>query len=196
MKSKDILEKTSCDKRNLELHYDSLMEACKRYDINTENRFAAFLANILHETGMLKAFQENLNYSAKGLLATFPTRVNAAMAKELERDPERIANFIYGGRFGNTDAGDGWRYRGRGAFQVTFKDNYNLMSKALKEDFVSKPELLALPPYAMLSAGFYWHSRKLNKLADDGDIKSITRAINGGLNGYEHRKELYDKLLR
>jgi putative chitinase len=189
-----IQDRTGCNKENLSKHYQSYVDTCQKYAINTTLRQAAFLANIMHETNLLRTFEENLNYSAKGLLATFPKRVNQDTANELARKPEAIANYVYGYRHGNENEGDGWKYRGRGAFQVTFKSNYELIAKALKIDCLDHPELLASAPYALMSAGFFWHTHRLNNQADMGDLLGITRIVNGGYNGYEHRKELYDKL--
>lgn len=191
----EILSRTGCNKANLDLHYDSLVETCEKYNINTDKRFAAFFSNILHETAMLSTFEENLNYSKAGLLATFPRRFNEALAVKYARNPELIANHVYGGRYGNNTDGDGWKYRGRGGFQYTFKDNYRLVSKALKVDFVANPDLLKEPPYAMLSSGFFWQTRKLNELADAEKLDSICASINGGYNGVQHRKGLYNKLI-
>lgn len=192
----DILRKTGCNKANLDLHYDSLVDTCEKYQINTDKRFAAFFANVLHETAMLSTFEENLNYSKAGLLATFPRRFNELLAEKYARKPELIANHVYGGRYGNDTISDGWKYRGRGGFQYTFKDNYKLISKALKVDFLTNPDLLKEPPYAMLSSGFFWHTRKLNELADAEKIDSICVSINGGYNGLNHRRELYYKLMK
>ena len=191
-----ILKATKCDSKNLDIHYDSIMLTLEKYDINSPQRIAAFLANAIHETGGLRAFEENLNYSEKGLLATFSRRITKEEAVELARKPEQIANKVYGGRNGNKDVGDGWKYRGRGIFQTTFKDNYSKVSKALGKDFVNNPELLSKQPYAALSAGVYWNSNNLNVLADKGDILGITKKINGGINGLEDRIKYYVALLK
>ena len=193
---KDILLITKCNEANLDKHYDSFVDTCNKYDINTDKRIAAFLANVLHETNNLKTFEENLNYSKEGLMKTFPKRFNAELAAQYAKNPEAIANNVYFGRYGNVDVGDGWKYRGRGAFQYTFKANYDMVSKDFKVDFVKNPDLLKEAPYAMLSAGFFWHTHKLNKLADIEDLDRICVAINGGYNGLEHRKELYNKLIK
>ena len=193
---KDILRITKCNEANLDKHYDSFVDTCNKYDINTDKRIAAFLANVLHETNNLKTFEENLNYSKEGLMKVFPKRFNAELAAQYAKNPEAIANNVYFGRYGNVDVGDGWKYRGRGAFQYTFKANYDMVSKAFKVDFVKNPDLLKEAPYAMLSAGFYWKTHKLNHLADIEDLDRICVVINGGYNGLEHRKELYNKLIQ
>lgn len=150
-----ILKATKCDSKNLDIHYDSIILTLKKYDINTPQRIAGFLANAIHETGGLRAFEENLNYSEKGLLSTFSKRVTPEEAKTLARKPELIANKVYAARNGNTEKGDGWKYRGRGIFQVTFKDNYKKIGSKLSVDLVSNPEFLCKPPYAALSAGVF-----------------------------------------
>jgi putative chitinase len=193
---RQILEATNCDSKGLDLHYDSIILTLEKYDINTNNRIAAFLANAIHETGGLRAFEENLNYSEKGLLATFGKRVTAEQAKVIARKPEQIANHVYCGRYGNTELGDGWKYRGRGIFQTTFKDNYKELVKILNVDLISNPELLTKPPYAALSAGIFWNSKKLNSIADKGDIVAITKKINGGTNGLADREKYYKALLK
>lgn len=179
----------------LKLHYPSILAACEDRMINTPERLAAFLANAAHETTGFSRFVENLTYSAKGLLSTWPSRFTPELAEKIQRNPILIANHVYGNRYGNNEPGDGWRYRGRGIFQTTFKNNYAAVSKALGYDFVRDPDKLAEPPFAAKSAGYYWHSKNLNQLADKGDLISITRAINGGLNGHQERVEYYQKII-
>lgn len=180
----------------LHLHYPSIIASCELYLINTPRRFAAFMANAAHETGGFNSFVENLNYSSTGLIATWPSRFTKEKAEALARRPEQIANYVYGGRYGNTEPGDGWRYRGRGIFQITFKDNYSSISKSLEFDFVKYPEQLSEPPFAAKSAAYYWQSKELNKLADIEDLTGITKKINGGLNGHKERVEYYNRLIR
>ena len=150
-----LLQVTKCNAKNLDIHYKSIIEAMKKYNIDSSKRAAAFLANVMHETGGLKSFEENLKYSESGLLATFKSRVTPEEAKVLAKKPELIANKVYGGRYGNTAPEDGWKYRGRGIFQVTFKDNYEKIGKLLKVDLVNNPDLLTKEPYAALSAGAF-----------------------------------------
>ena len=110
------------------------------------------------------------------------------------RKPRAIASRVYAGRFGNGNeaSGDGWMFRGRGLIQVTFRDNYRQCGDVLGCDLEGDPGLLAEPLMAALSAGWYWNSRGLNALADDGNTEAITRRINGGTNGMEDRIALYD----
>jgi putative chitinase len=170
-----------------------LQSACDRYSINTPLRVAAFLANVGVESARLTAVVENLNYSANGLLTTFPKYFNAVQAAQYEHQPQRIANRVYAGRYGNGDemSGDGWKFRGRSLIQITFRDNYASCGKAIALPLDSHPELLEQPCNAALAAGWFWDSRDLNKLADAGRFEGIVRAINGGLGSYSERLALY-----
>lgn len=174
--------------------------AMNRYTINTPQRIAAFVAQIGHESARLSRVTENLNYSAGGLAKTWPNRYRDsttghpnALAKSMHRKPEAIANDCYACRMGNgaVQSGDGWRYRGRGLIQITGRNNYAAVSHDLGINAILHPELLESPLYAAMSAGWYWHRHLLNLDADDGDIKGMTRRINGGLNGLQDRTELY-----
>lgn len=166
-----------------------------RYAIDSTVRSAAFLAQIGHESGGLRVFAENLNYSATALAATWPARFREVggrpnpLALNLHRKPQAIANHVYANRMGNGDveSGDGWKYRGRGLIQTTGKANYAKLAAAVGVDVVAKPELLEKPDLACLSAGYFWHTHKLNDLADAGKFEAITKAINGGTNGFADR---------
>jgi putative chitinase len=170
-----------------------LQSACDRYHIDTPLRVAAFLAQVGVESARLTAVVENLNYSATGLLTTFPKYFNSIQAAQYEHQPQRIANRVYANRYGNGDeaSGDGWRFKGRGCLQVTFRDNYASCGKAIALPLDSHPELLEQPCNAALAAGWFWDSRDLNKLADAGRFEGITRSINGGLGSYSERLALY-----
>lgn len=193
---KQLIKSTNCSPEGLGKHYPSLMAACEDRGITTAKRLAAFLANAVHETNGFRAFMENLNYSAEGLLKTWPKRFTPALAKQMERRPEQIANHVYGGRYGNINPGDGWKYRGRGIFQTTFKDNYIVASSALGYDFVLDPDTLATPPFAAKSAAYYWHIKGLNYYADREDLRRITLLINGGLHGLADRVLHYQNILK
>ena len=173
-----------------------LNTAMGKYGIVTRLRIAAFIAQVGHESGQLTRLVENLNYSAEGLMKTWPSRFDLVRATAAARKPEQIANIVYAGRMGNTEPGDGWKYRGRGLFQVTGKANYAACGDALGLDLLSKPELLELPQHAAMSAAWFWSMKDLNTLADKGDFVKITRRINGGLNGQADRQGLYDKALK
>lgn len=169
---------------------EPLNETFEKYEINTPKRQACFLGQCMHESGGFKFLRENLNYSAKGLVATWPSRFpNEEHAEEYARKPERIANKVYSGRMGNTEDGDGAKYIGRGLIQLTGKDNYKAASEALGTDFIGQPQLLEEPRYAALSAGWYWNRKQLNQYADLNpmDIDTITKRINGGSIGIADR---------
>ena len=102
--------------------------------------------------------------------------------------PAKLAEKVYGGRYGNTMPGDGWRFRGSGIFQVTFKANFEAVEKQTGLNVVEDPDLLRSFPGALQAATIYWKSHNLNALADRDDIVGITKAINGGLNGLADRK--------
>ena len=191
--TKEILAKIGVSTAN---NTDQLVAALNdtliKYQINTKLRVCHFLAQTLHESAGFGVFKENLNYSADGLMKVFgkyfPT---IDLANQYARNPQKIANRVYANRMGNGDepSGDGWRYRGMGAIQLTGKNNRILLSKDLNFDFVNTDsELLYQFPYAIESAGWFWNSQQLNTYADKDDILSITKKINGGTNGLDDRK--------
>jgi putative chitinase len=171
----------------------TLSAAAKHFRM-TDEQAAHFFGQTAHETGGFKAFSENLNYSSKGLLGTFKKYfADAAVAAKYERNPEKIANRVYASRMGNGDeaSGDGWKYRGRGALQLTGKSNYEAFAK-----WLGKPELLANPDavateYAFDSARFFFDRNKLWAICDKGvtdeTILALTKRINGGTHGLEDR---------
>lgn len=150
-----------------------------------------FLGQILHESGLLEHVEENLNYSAGALMRTWPTRFNSETAVEYQRDAARIANKVYGGRLGNDEPGDGFRYRGRGLLQVTGKDNYKAVGAALGIDLVSNPDMLAQPEWALKSAIAWWNKNIPDAII--GNTALVSRRVNGGTIGLDHRIALTDK---
>ena len=164
-----------------------------KFEINTPLRLAHFLAQCGHESGGFRLTQENLNYSAKGLLGIFkkyfPT---AALAEQYQRKPEKIANRVYGGRMGNGPeaSGEGFKFRGRGYIQLTGKQNYTAFAKAIGEDVVANPDLVATK-YPLASAAWFFHRNGLHKLADGGAtdavVTQVTRRVNGGTIGLADR---------
>ncbi len=172
--------------------YKSLLD---KNGINTTLRLAHFFAQLDHESG-LKPISENLNYSAERLCEIFPKYFpTLALANQYARKPALIANRVYANRMGNGSeiTGEGYRYRGRGFIQITGKNNYAALSKDTGLNFVEFPEGLISEPNSMVSALWYWSKINGNKLADKDDIKAITKAINGGYNGLQHRAELLTK---
>ena len=180
----------------------ALNTAMGKYQIITPLRIAAFLAQAGHESSQLLHLAENLNYGAPGLLATWPSRFTPSMAAQVERQPEQIANIVYASRMGNgpTASGDGWRFKGRGLFQVTGWTNYQSCGSALALDLLTHPELLEQPIYAAMSAAWYWSTKGFNTLADAGNIDDIGSIINTGQrgkvpNGATDRVALYNNAL-
>ncbi|MBV8047896.1 MAG: glycoside hydrolase family 19 protein [Paludibacterium sp.] len=184
---------TGCTPARAAAWQPALSAACGRYQIDTPRRIAAFLSQVGVESAGLSALCENLNYSAAGLLATFPTHFDAAEAAAYARQPQKIADRVYACRMGNGDeaSGDGWTYRGRGLIQITGRAGYAACGLALGLDLLAQPALLELPADAALSAAWYFASHGCLALADAGDVRGVTRAINGGLNGYAQRLALY-----
>lgn len=171
-----------------------LQGTCKAYQINTPMRIAMFLAQIAHESAGLTRLVENLNYSAEGLMRTWPKRFPTMdVAQQYAREPEKIANRVYADRMGNGDesSGDGWKYRGRGLIQITGKSNYREFADAIGEDYVADPDLLRQPVNAALSAGWFWAERGLNRVADTGSVEAVTKIINGGSHGLADRQQRF-----
>ncbi|SAK95133.1 glycoside hydrolase family protein [Caballeronia arationis] len=179
-----------------------ITEAAHEFDINTPARLAAWIAQMGHESGGFRLLSESFNY-APDALKIF-SRIPASARAQLGRQPgekavsiarqQQIANLAYGGRFGNGDAasGDGWRYRGRGLKQVTFKDNYRDAGRALSVDLLNHPDQLATDDrLAARSAGWFWKSRGCNEAADRRDFDACTRAINPAMDGKSGRDSRY-----
>jgi putative chitinase len=178
-----------------------LNRAMARHKIDSPVRVAAFLAQVGHESNGLTAVVENLNYSALGLAATWPSRYRTAdgkanaLAEQIARKPRDIANHTYSDRMGNgpLSSDDGWRYIGRGYIQTTGKSNYDRLSQATGINFTAVPALLETPEYAALSAAYFWQSNGLNELADAGQFDAITKRINGGTHGAADRRARWHK---
>ncbi len=182
----------------------ALAPACARYGITTRLRLAALLANVGHETNGGRVLVENLNYSVEGLLGTFPSRITRAQASALGRIPgvqpanqQGIANLVYGGEWGrrnlgNTEPGDGWRFRGRGLMQTTGRANYQRAADAAGRP-PDEAYLAALetPPGAAESAAYYWAWAKCDAPADAGDIERVRRIVNGGQIGIDGVRTRY-----
>jgi len=160
----------------------------------TPIRAAHFFAQTAHETGGFKAFSENLNYSASGLQGIFGKYFPGTLEESYARQPEKIANRVYASRMGNGDeaSGDGWKYRGRGALQLTGKANYEAFAKYLgNNEVLENPDLVATK-FAFESAMFFFERNKLWTICDQGindaAILALTKRINGGTHGLEDRK--------
>lgn len=173
---------------------DALIAEMGRSGITDPKEQAMFMAQMDHESGGFKSYEENLNYSAVGLRKTFGKYFKTdAEAQAAARNPEMIANKVYGGRMGNVDPGDGYKFRGRGAIQLTGRDNYTRAGEALGLDLVNNPDLAKDPENAAKIAAWYWKSRNVGEAARAGNVEAATRKINGGLNGIGDRRDKYDK---
>lgn len=183
----------------------ALNRAMARFDISTRARQAAFLAQIGHESAQLTKLSESLYYKDATRVAQLfkygfdlnhNGRVDPAEVRDAEnylRNSEKMANRVYGGRYGNGDeaSGDGYKYRARGLIGITFHDNYRLCGRALNLPLLDQPKLLEQPEYAALSAAWFWWDRGLNELADAGKFDRISSVVNGGGNGAAERRVLW-----
>jgi putative chitinase len=177
-------------------YYPFIAEQLPKAGINSKLRICAFLAQIFHESGNLKHSKELTGYSAENMCKVWPSRFpTLERANEYVGQKEKLFNYVYGGRMGNDQPGDGFKYIGRGFIGVTGKGNYSNLSKATGINFVLNPELLEQPEYALISSIWFWNKYNLSVLADAGDIKGITKQINGGQIGFADREAKYKKLL-
>lgn len=175
---------------------EELNEQLPKFDINTKDRICAFLAQAGHESGHFKVRSENLNYSQQGLRNTFPKYFpDDATAFRYARQPQAIANRVYGGRMGNGSeaSGDGWKYKGAGYIQLTGKQNHSAFAAAVGKSLDESIAYINTIEGAVASACWFWQTNGLNKLADAKDIKAMTKRINGGYIGLAERTSLYNK---
>jgi putative chitinase len=180
--------------RNPALWADLLTRILPEYGIETRAQLAAFIGQVAVESQQFNRLTENLNYSAEGLLKTWPTRFTPTLAAQMARDPERIANYVYANRLGNgpPESGDGWKNRGHGLIQTTGADNINAALKALGLP-PGDPSPLASPEPAVRSAGLYWQSRRCNEVAHNDT--ALTKRVNGGTHGLADRTRFRLKAL-
>jgi len=175
---------------------EALNEELPKYDIDTVNRAAGFIAQCGHESLGFTVLKENLNYSAKALDAVFPKYFKRAGrdAEEYHRQPEKIANVIYANRMGNgdTESGDGWKHRGRGAIQLTGFNNYSAFAESVDMTVDEAIEYIETLCGAIESACWFWKTNNINRFCDDDDIVTMTKRINGGTIGLEDRKHHYE----
>jgi putative chitinase len=169
---------------------DPLNETFERFDISTPIRQACFIGQAAHESGNFKKLQEGLSYSAERLMVIWPKRFpTLEIAQKYARNEKALANNVYANRMGNRDeaSGDGYRFSGKGLFQLTGHANFYHAGQALDVDLVMQPELVLTPKYAALTAGWFWSTQKLNQFADARDYKTMCKRINGGFIGLEDR---------
>lgn len=179
----------------------AFMKVLPENEINNKKRISAFIAQCGHESGGWRVFSENLNYSAKALNLIFPKYFKYARrnAEQYHRKPEQIANVIYANRMGNSDieSGDGWKYRGRGPIQLTGFNNYSSFGDYFNINVIDNPDIVSEDKeIALKSAIWFWNINNLNKYADEQDIKTMTKRINGGYHGLEERINYYEKIMK
>jgi predicted chitinase len=177
-------------KANYRTAFETADEVFAKYGINDSAlRLRHFMAQILHETGALTILTESLNYRAERLLDVWPTRFKTvADATPFAHNPEALANNVYGGRMGNVDPGDGWKYIGRGLMQITGRESYERYGQALGIDLAGNPDFATDPQYTLAIAAEEWVASKCNDYADADDIRRVTKAINGGYIGLAERQ--------
>lgn len=178
----------------------------EEHGITTPLRMAHFLAQALHETGGFTILRENMTYSAPRLIQIFGVNhhsaaVTAAEAERIANQPETIAERVYGlgnprkaRELGNTQPGDGFRFRGNGVLQTTGRNNHRRMGEACGLDFEENPELVTVPEHALKPALHEWTQNNLNIAADRNDIRTITLRINGGLIGLAERETWLNRI--
>jgi putative chitinase len=184
--------------KNINELFDVFNEVFPRYDITTVERVAGFLAQCGHESADFTVLKENLNYSADGLHKVFPKRFpTLESANPYNRNPEKIANKIYCDRMGNGPeaSGDGYKYRGRGAIQLTGKDNYSRFANSLGMDVTAAVTYCETLEGAVESACWFWSTHNLNNYCDKNDVVGMTKVINGGTLGLDERKHHFENNL-
>lgn len=186
------------DPTDAEFAARNLQAAAARFEISTPRRMAHFIAQLAHESGF-RPVAENLNYSAERLRQTWPRVFTEQLALECQRKPEKIANLAYqsptlGRRLGNTQPGDGYRFRGRGFIQITGRGNYTKYSDLIQYNIVDSPDLALRVDVSALIAAAFWRENGCNGLADRGGleaVEAITRRVNGGTHGLDERCRYY-----
>lgn len=184
---------------------DALNPALDRFGITTTARLSSFLAQTGYESGQFNRLTESLNYTTpQRLMKVWPKRFpTEASAQPFVSNEIKLANVVYANRLGNGDvaSGDGFKFRGRGIIQITGRSNYKAAAEALALDLLGEPDLLLRPEHAAMSAAWFWSSRGLNALADDGtddsdleDFAEITRRINGGTIGLKERLAVLNQI--
>lgn len=196
MTKDELISATEMTSELAERWYYPLMATMEACGIDTPLRQSHFLAQTGAESAGFRIIKESLNYSVDGL-KIFGPRLSIEQRERYGRKPgepalssERqaeIARLVYGGRYGNNYQDDGWKYRGRGLKQITFRNNYIACSEALGLDLEKNPDLLLTELNAAFSAGWFWQANNCNSFADNDDILNLSRRINGGFNGLNER---------
>jgi putative chitinase len=179
-----LRQATGCTREASIAFASPLTVAIRRWNVK---RVPEFIGQIAVESARLSRLTENLNYTTPERLMVvwprrFPTRESAL---PFVRQPEALANFVYQGRMGNVQPGDGWKFRGRGLKQLTGRNNYQAYQLASDVMVLVEPDKLLDPVFASDSAAWFWSVNGLDGVADD--VQETTRRVNGGLNGLTER---------
>lgn len=185
------------------LWHANMKSILPRYGIDTPDRVAGFIAQCSHESADFRILEENLNYSEKALNSVFsryfgnPPKRRAA---DYARNPKMIANYVYqdefrsaAGALGNTNPGDGWKFRGRGLKQLTGRSNYTAFGKTVNMTAEDAADYVSSRAGALESACWFWKAANCNRFADSGDIVGMSRAINGGTIGLADRQNRWNR---
>ena len=188
--------------KEVEAWCEELNKALPKYDITTDQRIAGFISQCAHESMDFTAMSENLNYREETLNKVFPRYFGPGKrnAAEYAKNPEKIANYVYMDEFrtsklGNTQPGDGWRFRGRGLKQLTGRDNYTRFAKDYDLTAEEAAVWVETKEGALASALWFWNTNKLNAIADTGNVAALTKKINGGDIGLADRQARYAKAM-
>ncbi|MCZ9850232.1 glycoside hydrolase family 19 protein [Brachyspira hyodysenteriae] len=193
MIKKEQLEKIGIDDKWLE----HLNKAFQKYHITDINEKAMFLAQTTHESNDYKRLEESFRYTPQRLFEVFRKRVGSLenAQKLCNEGAKYIADFVYGGRLGNAKD-EGYKYRGRGIIQLTGKNNYKYYGEKLNIDLVNNPHLAKEPDTAIEIALIFWKEKECGLYAKIGDVKTVTKLINGGYNGLDDRQKRFDRILK
>lgn len=175
----------------------TINNAFEKYSITDINEVSMFLAQTTHESNNYKRLEESFNYKPERLFQVFKKRVGSLeKANELcSKGAEAIGDFVYGGRLGNAKD-EGYKYRGRGIIQLTGKNNYEYYGNKLNIDLVNNPDLAKEPDTAIEIALLFWKEKGCGMFAKMGDVKTVTKLINGGYNGLDDRQKRFDSILK
>lgn len=181
---------------------DALNVTLPTFDIDTLDRVAGFLSQCGAETGGWRWFEENMNYSADRMMQVWPRIFNRELANKCHYKPVLVASYAYGNRMGNgpAETEDGWKFRGRGPIHLTGRNNYLHFARDVypgNEDFIMEdPDVLVTDKsVSIATATWYWTINNINVYADARDVRRMTKAVNGGYNGLDHRQAYYDKIM-
>lgn len=182
--------------------YSIAVDMFEKYDITTVNRIASFMAQTAHESQDFRVLEENLNYSAERLVQVFPRYFGKGKNNpaDFARNPEKLANLVYmdvnrskSGALGNTQAGDGWRFRGGGIKQLTGRSNFTRFGQSIGMTAEEAADYVRTKKGAFESACWFWKTNGLAKFADADDIDGMSRKVNGGNIGIEDRRARYNR---